>query len=80
MGHLHPVRLHHRVRRRDDDTLNRTDLRRRNLVSPLPSLSYGLQLAASSLLVMTAVWLWTICLGFTVFHEATSMISGPGSR
>ena len=41
-------------------TLNRTDLRRRNLVSPLPSLSYGLQLAASSLLVMTAVWpeLW----------------------
>ena len=59
-------------------TLNRTDLRRRNLVSPLPSLSYGLQLAASSLLVMTAVWLWTICLGFTVFHEATSMISGPG--
>ena len=50
-------------------TLNRTDLRRRNLVSPLPSLSYGLQLAASSLLVMTAVWLWTICLGFTVFHR-----------
>ena len=59
-------------------TLNRTDLRRRNLVSPLPTLSYGLQVGAGSLLVMVAVWLWTICLGLTVFHEAVSMISGTG--
>lgn len=59
-------------------TLNRTDLRRRNLVSPLPSLSYGVQVGAASLLVMFAVWLWTIVLGLTVFAEAASQISGYG--
>lgn len=41
-------------------TLNRTDLRRRNLVSPLPTLSYGLQVGAGSLLVMVAVWLLSL--------------------
>lgn len=59
-------------------TLNRTDLRRRNLVSPVSSLSYGLQMAAGSLLVMGAVWLWTICLGLVVFGKAASMISDVG--
>lgn len=59
-------------------TLNRTDLRRRNLVSPLPTLSYGAQVGAASLLVMAGVWLWTICLGLGVFGEAAAQISGTG--
>ena len=58
--------------------LNRTDLRRRNLASPLPTLSYGAQVGAASFLVMVAVWLWTICLGLTVFHDAVAQISGTG--
>ncbi len=59
-------------------TLNRTDLRRRNLVSPLPTLSYGMQVGAASLLVTVGVWLWTIGLGFGVFGEAAAQITGAG--
>lgn len=58
--------------------LNRTDLRRRNLIAPVPRLSYGLQIAAASLVITTAVWLWTIVLGMAVFHEAVSQISTIG--
>lgn len=59
-------------------TLNRTDLRRRNLVSPITMSSYSAQVGASSLLVMVAVWLWTICLGLVVFSDAVSHISSTG--
>lgn len=59
-------------------TLNRTDLRRRNLVSPITSFSYSMQTGAASLLVMVAVWLWTTCLGMTVFADSVSHISGIG--
>lgn len=59
-------------------TLNRTDLRRRNLTSPTTSLSLSLQTAAGCLFVMTIVWVWTIALGLTVFGNAVSQISPAG--
>lgn len=59
-------------------TLNRTDLRRRNLVAPMPLPSYGLQVGAAGFLVMAAVWLWSLALGFAVFGDAAAQISGPG--
>lgn len=59
-------------------TINRTDLRRRNLVSPIPTLRYNLQVAGASLLVMGGVWLWTVVLGLVVFGESASQISGVG--
>lgn len=59
-------------------TVNRTDLKRRNLVSPVPSLKYNLQVAAASLVVMTGVWLWTVGVGLIVFADSTAQISGAG--
>lgn len=59
-------------------TLNRTDLRRRNLVSPLPTTGYNLQVAAAALAVATGVWLWTVVLGFVAFGEAAAQISAAG--
>lgn len=59
-------------------TLNRTDLKRRNLVSPVPSFQYNLQIAAASLVVMSAVWLWTVGIGLIVFAESVAQISGVG--
>lgn len=59
-------------------TVNRTDLKRRNLVSPVPSLTYNLQVAAASLVVMTGVWLWTVGVGLIVFAESVAQISGVG--
>lgn len=59
-------------------TLNRTDLRRRNLVSPVTPLKYGLQVGAASLLVTVGVWLWTIGVGLAVFHESAAHVSGTG--
>lgn len=59
-------------------TVNRTDLKRRNLVSPVPSLTYNLQVAAASLVVMTGVWLWTVGVGLIVFAESVAQISGAG--
>ena len=57
-------------------TINRTDLHRRNLVSPVPSLTYNLQVAAAALLVMAAVWLWAVGLGLVVFSESVAQIGG----
>ena len=57
-------------------TINRTDLHRRNLVSPVPSLTYNLQVAAAALLVMAAVWLLAVGLGLVVFSESVAQIGG----
>lgn len=59
-------------------TINRTDLKRRNLVSPVPSFTYNLQVAAASLVVMAGVWLWTVGIGLIVFAESVSQISSIG--
>ena len=45
-------------------------------MSPVPSLTYNLQVAAAALLVMAAVWLWAVGLGLVVFSESVAQIGG----
>ncbi len=57
-------------------TLNRTDILRRNLVSPVSSTSIGLQTALACLVVTAVVWLWILALGAVVFFDSFTAI-GP---
>lgn len=49
---------------------NRTDLYRRNLISPMSSLRLGMQKAAASLLVMALVWAITSGIGLAAFGSS----------
>ena len=49
---------------------NRTDLYRRNLVSPMSSLRLGMQKAAASLLVTALVWAITCGIGLAAFGSS----------
>lgn len=59
-------------------TLNRTDVRRRNLISPLSSTSIGLQTALACLVVTAIVWAWIMLLGCVVFPESVAAIGMQG--
>lgn len=59
-------------------TMNRADLRRRNLVSPMPFLSYNLQLALACIVITLAAWAWSFVLGMIAFPEAIAQISALG--
>ena len=49
---------------------NRTDIRRRNLVSSVSSLSMNLQLAAACLIATLIAWAWVSILGIVVFGQS----------
>ncbi len=53
---------------------NRTDVRRRNLTSPLSALSRNLQLAAACVIVMLIAWIWMGLLGLVVFNEQFAQV------
>lgn len=59
-------------------TLNRTDLHRRNLVSPLSATGHNLQVAAAALVVTAGVWLFTTAVGLVAFAESAAQVSTAG--
>lgn len=59
-------------------TMNRADVRRRNLSSPLSYMSYNTQLALSCAIFALIACVWTYALGLTVFSEAAAAISLEG--
>jgi len=58
-------------------SFNRTELRKRDLSSPVSSLSRNLQIAAACLVVMLISWAWVSVLGLVVFGSALSGVA-PG--
>ncbi|MEG0050299.1 MAG: ABC transporter permease [Clostridia bacterium] len=49
---------------------NRTEVRRRNLTSPLPGVSLSLQKAGGGFFIAVLVWAWNSGLGFAVFNHS----------
>lgn len=58
--------------------MGRSDVRRRNLASPVTFASYNLQLGLACFTVTLAAWAWTFFLGMTAFPEAVSQITVSG--
>lgn len=56
-------------------TLGRSDVRRRNLASPLRFASYNLQLALACALATLFAWGWVFGLGLIAFPEAVAQMS-----
>lgn len=59
-------------------SLNRTDVRRRDLASPVSYLSYTMQTGLACLVVMLVFWALTILLGVVCFPESFGAIPLPG--
>lgn len=59
-------------------TMNRADVRRRNLSSPISYASYNIQQALSCAVMAIAAFAWTFALGLIAFPEAVSSISLAG--
>lgn len=59
-------------------TMNRAEVRRRNLASPLSYASYNAQLALACAVIAGAACLWTFVLGLTAFPAAVASISPEG--
>lgn len=55
-------------------TLNRVDVRRRNLASPVSYGSYTLQTLLACLVVVLAIDGWTLGLGLAVFHDSAAAL------
>lgn len=51
---------------------NRTDIRRRDLLSPLSSVSMNLQIALAALVITLICWIWVCVLGLIVFSGSLS--------
>ena len=58
--------------------MGRSDVRRRDLASPLPFGSYNLQLALACLVVTVGAWAWAFMLGLLAFPAAVAEISMTG--
>ncbi len=58
--------------------LGRSDIRRRNLSSPLTYLSYNGQLALACALITIVAWGWTFGLGCIAFPQAVAQITPTG--
>lgn len=59
-------------------TVNRADVRRRNLASPLSYASYNVQLALACAVIAAAAVVWTFALGLMAFPDAVHAISPGG--
>lgn len=59
-------------------TMNRADVRRRNLASPMSYAAYNGQLAAACAVIATASCAWTFALGVVAFPEAARAIPFEG--
>lgn len=59
-------------------TMNRADVRRRNLSSPISYASYNVQLALSCAVFALVACVWTYALGLIVFSEAAAAIAVEG--
>ena len=59
-------------------TMGRTDVRRRNLASPLPFLAYNAQLGAACLVMVLGAWAWAFGLGLVAFPAAVAEMSAVG--
>lgn len=59
-------------------TMNRADVRRRNLASPMSYASYNVQLALSCGILALASCAWTFLLGLIAFPDAVAAISVEG--
>jgi len=56
-------------------TFNRTDLRRRNVSSPLSTVSFNMQIAAACVVVTLLVWVWMSALGLIAFGQSMSGVN-----
>lgn len=59
-------------------TMNRADVRRRNLASPMSYAAYNGQLAAACAVIAVASCAWTFALGLVAFPEAAVAIPSTG--
>lgn len=59
-------------------TLERADVRRRNLASPLSFASYAGQAALACAVVTVVAWAWSFCLGMVAFPQAVAAIPIEG--
>lgn len=59
-------------------TMNRADVRRRNLASPMSYASYNVQLALSCAVIALAACAWTFVLGLVSFPAAAASIGAAG--
>ncbi len=59
-------------------TMGRTDVRRRSLTSPLPFISYNLQMGLACLVVTAFAWLWTFAIGAIAFPQAMTSMTVAG--
>ncbi len=59
-------------------TVNRADVRRRNLASPLSYASYNVQLALACAVIAAAAVAWTFALGLVAFPDAVQAIAPEG--
>lgn len=59
-------------------TIGRTDVRRRNLASPLSYLAYNLQLIAACAVIMVFAWVWSFGVGIVAFPAAVAQITPIG--
>lgn len=59
-------------------TMNRTDVRRRNLSSPMSYASYNIQLAISCSIFAVMACVWTFVLGLVVFPQTSVAMSFEG--
>jgi len=56
-------------------TFNRTEVRKRDLASPVSSVSRNLQIAGASLVVALVAWVWVSVLGLVVFGSVLTGVS-----
>lgn len=56
-------------------TVGRTDVRRRNLASPLPFFAYNLQLSLACLVMTLGAWAWSFGVGLVAFPDAVAQMS-----
>lgn len=59
-------------------TLNRTDMRKRILSSPISYISCNVQTALACLVITVIVWIWILLLGFVFFPSSVAAISTTG--
>lgn len=58
--------------------MGRSDVRRRNLASPMHFAAYSLQLALACLVFTIAAWVWSFGIGICFFPAAIAELSVPG--
>ena len=60
------------------NSFNHTDLRRRNISSPVSTLSYGLQLALGCLVLTVLIWVFCIGMGLAAFGSSLADVAPAG--